>query len=73
MSSVPLWEIKRRLDDFGVSYAAIEGDRPALEQLLLEQYTYEEDASDAYREQVLLRADRTYLSRNHRVTTSRRV
>ena len=46
MSSVPLWEIKRRLDDFGVSYAAIEGDRPALEQLLLEQYTYEEDESD---------------------------
>ena len=43
VSSVPLWEIKRRLDDFGVSYAAIEGDRPALEQLLLEQYTYEED------------------------------
>ena len=26
-----------------MSYAAIEGDRPALEQLLLEQYTYEED------------------------------
>ena len=47
MSSVPLWEIKRRLDDFGVSYAAIEGDRPALEQLLLEQYTYEEDEYEA--------------------------
>ena len=38
MSSVPLWEIKRRLDEMSVEYNDIDADRPALERRLMEQY-----------------------------------
>jgi len=35
---MPLWEIKRRLDEMSVEYNDIDADRPALERRLMEQY-----------------------------------
>lgn len=36
---MPLWEIKRRLDEMSVEYNDIDADRPALERRLMAQYS----------------------------------
>ena len=38
---MPLWEIKRRLDEMAVDYDDIESDRPALEDRLMAQYSFD--------------------------------
>lgn len=47
---MPLWEIKRRLDDMGVAYSDVANDRPALESRLMQQYR-EQRSHDRRREE----------------------